>query len=162
LIIPLAKTDFYLGGFLIAVLNALITFLFRRSGLIVPPAPGRRVPFPDHYPVTITLGQLTELLRATANGRNPFKELPPNGNPLGQGVGPTGTDEPLFPDNLSVSLIVSSPFIRLDGSPDTSFNVPLFELPGIPGNLVLVTAMLIAQFFTERSGINSSNCEPVA
>lgn len=159
MILPLARTDIYFGGLVVAALDVLMTFLFRRS-FLSPPTPNR--PVLDHYPVTLTLAQLTELLKATANGENPFQEKPVNGNPLGQGTGSIGTDEPLFPDNLSVSLIISAPFITLDGSPDTAFNVPLFELPGIPGNLVLVTSMLIAQFFVERSGIGSPGCEPGA
>lgn len=75
----------------------------------------------------------------------------------GQGLGPVGGDEPLFPDNLSVSLIISAPFAPFDGSPDTSFNVPLFEIPGVPGNLIIALGLIIAQFFIERSGVGPPN-----
>jgi len=55
-------------------------------------------------------------MQASINGQvpipSPFQAVP------GQGFGPVGGDEPLFPDNLSVSLVVSAPFAPFDGSPD--------------------------------------------
>jgi hypothetical protein len=102
-------------------------------------------------------------MRAYANGQIP---LPwpagknNNSSPMGQGLGPVGTDQPLFPDNLSVSLTVAAPFAPFDGSPDTSFNVPLFEIPGLPGNLIIALCLLIAQFMIERAGIGTPGCQP--
>ncbi|MHB1651852.1 MAG: hypothetical protein ACYCVD_05150 [Desulfitobacteriaceae bacterium] len=159
LIFPLAKTNLYFASLIVVGLDILMTFLFKRS-YVHPPLP--RVPFPEQ-PLTLTLPQLTQLMHAVANGRAPFTPGSPPGfgsNPLGQGQGPVGYDEPLFPDNLSFSLIVSAPFAPFDGSPDTTFNVPLFEIPGVPGNLVVALGLLIAQFLIERSGVGTSGCQP--
>lgn len=136
---------------IVAGLDILIAFLFKRS-LAHPPNPSR--PAPDQYPVTLTMPQLNQLIHAALNGQIPLS------SPLsvpGQGFGPVGLDEPLFPDNLSVSLIISAPFALFDGSPDTSFNVPLFEVPGVPGNLIIAVSILIAQFFIERAGVGTPN-----
>ena len=132
---------------IIASLDILMAFLFKRS-LVHPPNLSR--PTPDQYPVTLTMSQLTQLIQATLKGEIPLPS--PNPSVPGQGFGPVGADEPLFPDNLSISLIVSAPFAPFDGSPDTSFNVPLFEVPGAPGNLIISVCTLIAQFYIERAG----------
>lgn len=159
LILPLAKTNLYFSGLLVAGLDILITFLFKRS-LAHPPCPNRINP--DHYPVTLSMAQLTQLIQAVANGQIPLPSSigRGNGSPLGQGLGPVGGDQPLFPDNLSVSLIVSAPFAPFDGSPDTSFNVPLFEVPGAPGNLIIALGLLVAQFLVERAGVGTPGCQP--
>lgn len=158
IILPIAHTDLFFGGLIVGGLDILMTFLFKRS-LVHTPLPNR--PTPEHYPVTLTLEQLSQIMQAAANGRLPMPSpLGPDRNPLGQGLGPVGNDEPLFPDNLSVSLIVSSPFAPFDGSPDTSFNVPLFEIPGVPGNLIIAAALLFAQFLVERAGIGTPGCQP--
>jgi len=158
MLFPLAKTNLYFAALIIAGLNILTTFLFKCS-VASPPQPAR--PVPDHYPITLTMEQLLRLMQAAAAGQLPLPPPAGRANGLrapGQGMGPVGLDEPLFPDNLSVSLVVSAPFAPFDGSPDTSFNVPLFELPGIPGNLIIALGMFIAQFFTERSGVGTPGC----
>ncbi len=156
-ILPIGNTDIFFGALIVAGLDILMTFLFKRS-LVQPPTPTR--PVPAHYPITLTMAQLTRLMRAAADGSLPLPAQVPDGNPTGQGLGPTGTDEPLFPDNLSVSLVLSAPFAPFDGSPDTSFNVPLFEVPGVPGNLIITLGLLFAQFLVERSGIGTPGCQP--
>lgn len=161
MIFPLAKTDLYLGGLIIAGLDILMTFLFKRS-LARPSGPARQAP--GLYPCTLSLSELTCLMQAAAAGQiplpSPANGSPINGSPTGQGLGPVGGDEPLFPDNLSVSLMVSTPFAPFDGSPDTSFNVPLFEIPGAPGNLIIALSLLFTQFLVERAGIGTPGCQP--
>ncbi|MHB8127115.1 MAG: hypothetical protein ACYDEJ_16070 [Desulfitobacteriaceae bacterium] len=159
LILPLAKTNLYFSGLLVAGLDILTTFLFKWS-LAHPPSPNRV--HPDHYPVTLSMSQLTQLMQAIANGQIPLPSpiSRGNGSPLGQGLGPVGIDQPLFPDNLSVSLMVSAPFAPFDSSPDTSFNVPLFEIPGVPGNLIIALGLLVAQFLLERAGVGTPGCQP--
>jgi len=162
MLFPLAKTDLYLAGLIIAGLDILMTFLFKRS-VVSPPQLAR--PMPEHYPVTLTMEQLLGLMQAAATGQLPLPRPTTGPGPgpdgfraPGQGFGPVGFDEPLFPDNLSVSLVVSAPFAPFDGSPDTSFNVPLFEIPGVPGNLIIALGIFVAQFFAERSGVGIPGC----
>lgn len=152
MIFPIASTEIEFASMIVAGLDILMTFLFKRA-LAHPPNVCRSTP--DHYPLTLTLPQLTQLMNAAMYGQvpmQPFDQTAP-----GQGEGPVGGDEPLFPDNLSVSLIISAPFAPFDGSPDTSFNVPLFEIPGVPGNLIIALGTIIAQFFIERSGVGPPN-----
>lgn len=158
MILPLAKVDLPYAGLIVAGLDIFMTFLTKRS-FVQPPHPNR--PPPQMYPVTLNLSQLALLLQNAANGQIilPPARLP-NGNPTGQGLGPVGEDEPLFPDNLSVSFIVGAPFGSFDGSPDSSFNVPLFEIPGAPGNLIIALSILLAQFLIERSGVGTPGCQP--
>ncbi|WP_243450387.1 hypothetical protein [Desulfosporosinus sp. Sb-LF] len=152
LIFPLAKTEIPFASMIVAGLDVLMAFLFKRA-LAHPPDLSRTSP--DIYPVTLTLPQLTQLMQSAMNGQVPMP-LPVQTAP-GQGIGPVGGDEPLFPDNLSVSLVVAAPFAPFDGSPDTSFNVPLFEIPGAPGNLIIALGALIAQFLIERAGVGTPN-----
>lgn len=152
MIFPLAKTSIQFASMIIAGLDILMAFLFKRS-LAHPPSPAYQAP--DQYPLTLTMPQLSQLIGATLNGQIPLPSL--QQSVPGQGFGPVGLDEPLFPDNLSVSLIISAPFAPFDGSPDTSFNVPLFEIPGVPGNLIIAVSLLIAQFLLERSGVGIPN-----
>ena len=152
MIFPLASLKIHYATMIIAGLDVLMTFLFKRA-LAHPPNLARTNP--DLYPVTLTLPQLTQLMQATVNGQVPISS--PIQTVPGQGLGPVGPDEPLFPDNLSVSLVVAAPFAPFDGSPDTSFNVPLFEVPGAPGNLIIALGLIIAQFFIERTGIGTPN-----
>ncbi|GAB6155602.1 hypothetical protein JCM17380_43530 [Desulfosporosinus burensis] len=151
LIFPLAKTNLHFAAMIVAGLDVLMAFLFKRS-LAHPPNLSR--PPSDVYPVTLTMPQLTQLMQATLMGQVPLPS--PLQSVPGQGLGPVGADEPLFPDNLSVSLIISAPFAPFDGSPDTSFNVPLLEVPGVPGNLIIALGAIIAQFFVERAGVGTN------
>ncbi len=153
MIFPLASTELHYASMIVAGLDVLMAFLFKRS-LAHPPDLSR--PNPDHYPVTLTFPQLTQLIHSAINGQQ-IQPVQPVQQTPGQGFGPVGSDEPLFPDNFSVSLIVSAPIAPFDGSPDTSFNVPLFEIPGAPGNLILALGLLIAQFLIERTGIGTPN-----
>lgn len=149
LIFPLATMDIHFATMIVAGLDVLMAFLFKRA--LAHPPNLCRTPS-EIYPVTLTLAQLTELMHSAINGQVP---MPP---PIpGQGFGPVGTDEPLFPDNLSVALSVSAPFAPFDGSPDTSFNVPLFEVPGAPGNLIIALGSIIAQFLVERAEVGTPN-----
>lgn len=137
---------------IVAGLDMFMTFLFKRS-LVHPPDSSHIAS--DQYPATLTMPQLNQLIQATLAGKVP---LPPPIRPVpGHGLGPVGPDQPLFPDNLSISLIVSAPFAPFDGSPDTSFSVPLFEVPGAPGNLIIAVGILIAQFYIERAGVGTPN-----
>lgn len=155
MIFPFATVDLPYASLIVAGLNILMNFLVKRT-LVQTPNPHRVQP--DLYPVSLSLPQLMNLLQSAANGTLTL----PNGSPTGQGLGPVGEDEPLFPDNLSFSLIVSAPFASFDGSPDTSFNVPLFEIPGVPGNLILAFAMIFSQFLIERTGVGTPGCEPTS
>jgi len=155
MILPLAKLDLHFASMIIVGLDVLMSFLFKRS-LAHPPSPP---PTPSNlYPVTLTLEQLNKLVNATIKGQIPMPSpVSPDSPVPGQGSGPVGSDEPLFPDNLSFSLLIGAPFAPFDGSPDTSFNVPLFEVPGVPGNLLISLSLIIAQFFVERAGIGTPN-----
>ncbi|WP_427854266.1 hypothetical protein [Desulfosporosinus meridiei] len=148
----MAKTKLQFAAMIVAGVDILMAFLFKRS-LAHPPIPNR--PPSGQYPITLTMPQLNQLIQAAIKGEIPLPA--PQQSIPGQGFGPVGLDEPLFPDNLSVSLIISAPFAPFDGSPDTSFNVPLFEVPGVPGNLIIAVSLLIAQFFIERAGVGTPN-----
>lgn len=174
LILPLAKTDLFSSNLIVIGLDILMVFLFKRS-LAHPPLPRPPAPGLPEQPLSLTLPQLAELIQAASRGQIPLSlqtrpgGVPPtgygqdprqeSGQVPGQGLGPVGPDEPLFPDNLSVSLFVSAPFAPFDGTPDTSFNVPLFEIPGAPGNLIIALGLLIAQFFIERAGVGTPGCQ---
>lgn len=153
MIFPFASVELPFASLIVAGLNILMNFLTKRS---LVQAPNFHRLQPDLYPITLTLPQLMNLLQSASNGTL----ILPNDSPSGQGLGPVGEDEPLFPDNLSFSLSVSAPFASFDGSPDTNFNVPLFEIPGVPGNLILALAMLLSQFLIERTGIGAPGCNP--
>ncbi|MDR3541214.1 MAG: hypothetical protein P4L69_09670 [Desulfosporosinus sp.] len=152
MIFPLASTKIQFAALIVASLDILMTFLFKRA-LAHPPNLSRATP--DLYPVTLTLPQLTQLMQAAISGQLPMRS--PIQPAPGQGLGPVGPDEPLFPDNLSVSLVVSATMAPFDGSPDTAFNVPLFEIPGAPGNLIIALGIIIAQFLIEITGIGPPN-----
>lgn len=153
MIFPFATVELPFASLIVAGINIFINLLMKRSLVHAPtPHPVQA----DLYPITLTLPQLMNLLQSASDGTLTF----PNGSPSGQGLGPVGEDEPLFPDNLSFSLSVSAPIASFDGSPDTNFNVPLFEIPGVPGNLILALAMILSQFFIERTGIGAPGCNP--
>ncbi|HEY8875670.1 MAG TPA: hypothetical protein VIM32_03355 [Desulfosporosinus sp.] len=151
MIFPLASIELHFASMIIVGLDVLMSFLFKRA-LAHPPNLTRTTSSP--YPVTLTLEQLNQLVQSAINGQVPMPS--PVSSVPGQGFGPVGGDEPLFPDNLSVSLFIAAPFAPFDGSPDTSFSVPLFEVPGAPGNLLIAVGLLIAQFFVERTGIGTA------
>lgn len=149
IIFPIASVDVPFASLIIAGLDILMAFLFKRS-LAHPPDLCNTSP--ETYPVTLSMPQLTQLIQATLDGQVP---LPAIDQTPGQGFGPVGVDQPLFPDNLSVSLFVATSFAPFDGSPDTSFTVPLFEVPGVPGNLIIALGLFTAQFLIERAGIGT-------
>ena len=153
MIFPLAAIELHFASMIIVGLDMLMSFLFKRD-LAHPPALSH--PTSNYYPATLTLGQLNQLVSATIKGQIPMPSPVSSGsNVPGQGSGPVGLDQPLFPDNLSVSLSIAAPFAPFDGSPDTSFNVPLFEVPGAPGNLLIALGLIIAQFLVERAGVGT-------
>jgi len=155
MIFPLASIKLHFASLIIVGLDVLMAFLFKRS-LAHPPNQAR--PNSTLYPVTLTLEQLNKLVQSAIKGQFPIPSPVSSVQPVpGQGFGPVGPDQPLFPDNLSVSLFIAAPFAPFDGSPDTSFTVPLFEIPGSPGNLVIALASIIAQFFIERAGVGTPN-----
>lgn len=158
MIFPLASIELHYASMMIVGLDILMSFLFKRA-LAHPP--NQTSTNPTRYPVTLTLGQLNRLVQSAVSGQAPIPtptSTAPSVSPVpGQGSGPVGPDEPLFPDNLSVSLFITAPFAPFDGSPDTSFSVPLFEVPGAPGNLLIALGLMIAQFLVERAGIETPN-----
>ena len=155
MILPVASIELHFASMIIVGLDVLMSFLFKRA-LAHPPNLSRTTSNP--YPVTLTLEQLNQLVQAALKGQVPMTSPDSSVSSVpGQGFGPVGSDEPLFPDNLSVSLFITAPFAPFDGSPDTSFSVPLFEVPGAPGNLLIALGLLIAQFFVERTGIGTPN-----
>ncbi|MFZ3131303.1 MAG: hypothetical protein WA125_09440 [Desulfosporosinus sp.] len=155
MILPLASIELHFASVIIVGLDMLMSFLFKRA-LAHPPNLSRTTS--SYYPETLTLGQLNQLVHATIKGQVPMPSPVSSVSPVpGQGSGPVGGDEPLFPDNLSVSIFVSAPFAPFDGSPDTSFTVPLFEVPGAPGNLLIALGLIITQFLVERAGIGTPN-----
>jgi len=155
MIFPLASIKLHFASMIIVGLDVLMAFLFKRS-LAHPPNPSSAAS--SLNPVTLSLEQLNQLVQSAINGQipmpSPISSIP---SVPGQGTGPVGPDQPLFPDNLSVSLFIAAPFAPFDGSPDTSFTVPLFEVPGSPGNLVIALGLMIAQFFVERAGVGTPN-----
>ena len=157
MILPLASIELHFASMIIVGLDVLMSFLFKRA-LAHPPNLARTS---NLYPVTLTLGQLNQLVDAAIKGQVPMPSPSSSGSPdsgaPGQGSGPVGPDQPLFPDNLSISLFIAAPFAPFDGSPDTSFTVPLFEVPGAPGNLLIALGSLIAQFLVERAGVGTPN-----
>jgi hypothetical protein len=160
LILPLAKANLFFSGLIVAGLDLLTSFLLKHS-LAHPPCPNQF--YPGKYSATLTRAELSQLIQAFANGQIPLPQPAGknnNSSPLGQGQGPVGNDQPLFPDNLSFSLTITAPFAPFDGSPDTSFNVPLFELPGAPGNLIIALGLLTIQFMIERTGVGTPGCQP--
>jgi hypothetical protein len=142
LILPLGRVRAPFTGLIIAGLDIFTTFLAKRC-IIQRPDPCKFPP--EMLPVTLNLAQLAELVQKASNGTLP------DGSPTRQSNGPVGGDEPLSPDNLTFSLLLGTPFTEVD-SPDTSYNVPLFEIPGVPGNLIIALVTVIAQFLIERSG----------
>ncbi|HZK55933.1 MAG TPA: hypothetical protein VFC84_17345 [Desulfosporosinus sp.] len=150
MIFPLASIDLHFASMIIVAMDVLMSFLFKRA-LAHPPNLTRATS--TSYPVTLTLEQLNQLVQSAMNEQPPMPA--PVSSAPGQGFGPVGGDEPLFPDNLSVSLFITAPFAPFDGSPDTSFSVPLFEVPGAPGNLLIAVGLLLAQFLVERTGIGT-------
>jgi hypothetical protein len=49
--------------------------------------------------------------------------------------------------------VLAAPFADFDGSPDTNFNVPLFEVPGCQGGIIIALLILIARFILELGGL---------
>ena len=155
MIFPIASIELHFASMIIVGLDVLMSFLFKRA-LTHPPNLSRTTS--TLYPVTLTLGQLNQLVQSAIKGQVPMPSPVSSVSPApGQGSGPVGGDQPLFPDNLSVSLFITAPFAPFDGSPDTSFSVPLFEVPGAPGNLLIALGLMIAQFLVERTGIGTPN-----
>ena len=150
MIFPLASIELHFASMIIVGMDMLMSFLFKRA-LAHPPNLSRATS--NLYPVTLTLEQLNRLVQSAIQGQVPMPS--PISFVPGQGSGPVGPDEPLFPDNLSVSLFIAAPFAPFDGSPDTSFTVPLFEVPGAPGNLLIALGLMIAQFLVERAGVGT-------
>jgi hypothetical protein len=145
-LIPLISSNVFLGSLVVSGINLFIQFLFKCQ-LVSPPC--YPPPASDLARVTLTLPQLTELMRAYSRGQSiePYLKQP------GDDTGPFGGDEPLFPDNLSVGLVLAAPFADFDGSPDTNFNVPLFEVPGCQGGIIIALLILIARFILELGGL---------
>ena len=160
MILPVASIELHFASMIIVGLDVLMAFLFKRA-LAHPPNLSRTTS--NLYPVSLTLEQLNQLVQAAIKGQVPMPSPDSSVSSIpGQGFGPVGSDEPLFPDNLSVSLFITAPFAPFDGSPDTAFSVPLFEVPGAPGNLLISLGLLIAQFFVERVGLgNGGNTNAV-
>ncbi|AFM02069.1 hypothetical protein Desde_3800 [Desulfitobacterium dehalogenans ATCC 51507] len=149
---PLGRVRLPYAGLVVAGLDILMNFLVKRS-LVNPPSP-HKAPEESHT-ITLTLAQLADLVQKTSQGQvirpGDASQVSP---PAASGVG-----EPLFPDNLSFSLSISGPFGNFEGTPDSVFNVPLFEIPGVPGNLIIALITIIAQFLTEQANINNNRGE---
>ncbi|MEL1133862.1 hypothetical protein AAC978_01650 [Desulfitobacterium sp. THU1] len=149
-ILPLAKVKLPYASLVVATLDIFTAFLAKRfTHELASPQNFPR----ENYPVTLTLAQLADLIQNYSQGQSTSVNPSPC-RPVPQGA--LNGDEPLFPDHLSVSLLVSGPFDGFDGSPDSSFNVPLFSIPGVPGNLIIAVITLIAQFLLEQANVNGS------
>lgn len=148
--VPLVESNVLFGSLVIAVLNFVISFMMKLQ-LVCPPAI-RPAP-KESAQITLTMAQLTQLLWAYSRGQpvDRFLQQP------GDSFGPFGGDQPLFPDNLSAALMLSAPFADFDGSPDTSINVPLFEVPGMQGSLLVALLILMGRFIIEEGGLACPN-----
>ncbi|MDA8443353.1 MAG: hypothetical protein M0Z55_13420 [Peptococcaceae bacterium] len=152
-IVPLVESNIIFGSIVIAALNLFTNFLLKLQLVHQP-----------HYPtecreltrITLTTSQLTQLITAYLKGQPQNRPVQAVGNEYG----PLGGDEPLFPDNLSVSLMVTAPFAEFDGSPDTSYNVPLFEIPGLQGGLMIALMILVSRYVVEQGGLGMVNMQP--
>lgn len=147
-IVPLVESNIFLGSLVIAALNLFVSFLMK-CHLVCPPCgptPGTE----QLTHITMTMPQLMSLLSAYSCGKPVDQYLK---REPGSDFGPTGTDEPLFPDNLSIGLMIAAPFADFDGSPDTSLNVPLFEIPGVAGGLFIALMILLARYIVEQGGL---------
>src|SRR5690554_1636996 len=172
---PLGRVKLPYAGLLIAGLDFFISFLIKRS-LVIPPH-FSRYSLQSQSP-TLTMEELWRMLYYQGQGsqnqdfRNNTNSVSPAspqgffpqsrtslfGGQSGQSPNsPAGEDEPLFPENLAFSLSISGSLYGISGTPDTSFNVPLFELPGTPGNLIISFITLLAQLFIELSPLPSNN-----
>ena len=149
IIFPLGRVNLPFAGLVVAGLDIFISFLIKRS-LVAPPSSYKAPNQPNT--VVLTLSQLAELIQRYSQGEDLTNIL----YSTQAGSLPT-EDEPLFPDNLSFALSISGPLGGFDETPDSTFNVPLFELPGVPGNLIVVTISLIAQFLLEQANGNLFN-----
>ncbi|BAE85043.1 MULTISPECIES: hypothetical protein [Desulfitobacterium] len=147
---PLARVELPYAGLVVAGLDILMNFLVKRSLVAAPPSPPRTPS--ESYTVTLTLDQLADLIQRTSQGQ----AIRPGGAFQTAPSAASWGDEPLFPDHLSFSLSISGPFGTFDGTPDSVFNVPLFQLPGVPGNLIVSVITIIAQFLTEQANINNN------
>ena len=145
-LLPLGRVNLPYAGLVVAALDIFMNFLVKRS-LVEVPSP-QKVPT-ESYTVNLTLAQLADLIQRSSQGQSLGSNIAnyDSSAPL------DNDDEPLFPDHLSFSLSISGPFGNFDGTPDSSFNVPLFEIPGVPGNLIIAVITLIAQFFLEQANI---------
>ena len=168
---PLGRVKLPYAGLIVAGLDFFISFLIKRS-FVKPPHLSRFSL--SNQTNTLTMEELWELLHYQGQGcpkgssqrgqTSPQGYLFPQGQtslrkegPRQNSNSPESEDEPLFPDNLSFSLSLSGPFSGFSETPDTSFNVPLFELPGAPGNLIISFLALLTQLFIELSPISSNN-----
>lgn len=177
---PLARVKLPYAGFVVAALDIFISFLIKRS--IVNPPHFFQTPSPNQ-PTTLTMKELWELLQKEGqpplqkesnplwqtSQTAPIRQVAPlrqaphlgqgslPGEQLEQSLDSTGSeDEPLFPENLAFSLALSGPLRDKRGIPDSSFNVPLFELPGTPGNLIISFVTLLAQLIIELTPLSSN------
>ncbi|HHY27313.1 MAG TPA: hypothetical protein GX523_11350 [Desulfitobacterium dehalogenans] len=150
---PLGRVRLPYAGLVVAGLDVLMNFLVKRS-LVNPPSPHRASE--ESHTVTLTLAQLADLVQKTSRGQ---AIRPGDASQVSPPAAASGVDEPLFPDNLSFSLSISGPFGNFEGTPDSVFNVPLFEIPGVPGNLIIALITIIAQFLTEQANINNNRGE---
>ncbi len=144
---PLARVKLPYAGFVVAALDIFISFLIKRS--LVKPPQFPQAPLSNHSP-TLTMEQLWELLQ-TYQGHispTPFPKEQLNSSPR--------EDEPLFPENLTFALSLTGPLKDFGSFPDSSFNVPLFELPGTPGNLIISFVTLLAQLILELTPLSSN------
>lgn len=147
--IPLVESNLFLGSLIIGALDLFIAFLMKLQ-LVCPPT--IKPPSRNSTQVTLSMAQLTRLIAAYSRGMPLDPYLKP-----GENTGPFGGDEPLFPDNLSVSLMLSAPFADFDGSPDTSLNVPLFEVPGLQGGLIIALLIVLGRFIIEEGGVGCAS-----
>ncbi|AGA70534.1 hypothetical protein Desdi_3133 [Desulfitobacterium dichloroeliminans LMG P-21439] len=155
-ILPLAKVKLPYANLVVAALDIFTAFLTKRFPHEA--TSPQRLP-PENYPVTLTLAQLAELIQNYSQGQGTRLNPTPCRPDLRVA---SNEDEPLFPDHLSVSLFVSGPLDGFDGTPDSSFNVPLFSIPGVPGNLIIAVITLIAQFLLEQANVNGSTGTPAS
>ncbi|MFA6808834.1 MAG: hypothetical protein WCR27_07560, partial [Eubacteriales bacterium] len=70
-------------------------------------------------------------------------------------------DTAIFPKGFELAVSLSAPFSSTNSRPDTTFNIQLFEIKGIPGYVIVIMSILINilgyKYYQQKSTSNSSS-----